>query len=222
MKALKDIYQRKYFETCIESKMSDQEVLIDIATKLMGQNAYRINYWAYAGDILWCRDYYGKYYKIPEMVDKIIKIYIPMFRVRESLVSAMSILYITLLMVHPFNDGNGRIIYTFTAFLAYKYQHIFPKIILLKNTDRLHISFRNAEHSAYKKIMEWAQELEEFNVLKFDLRMSSPKCDIGFFDFKSTNYIFFSTKLNNLTFPLQKFFEDMVYYNDSIFIEYRI
>lgn len=183
-----DIYNHNYFDCMMNEYDDDIDVLRRIAFDLLKEDEYRIDGWAYAGEVLWCRDYYGSFYKIPELVKLVCNKYIPYFWSDETIIDGISKLYLSLLLIHPFFDGNGRSIYCFVSFLAYKYSNIYPCIYLLENTDRLHLYFRTAEHKAYGKLRRICSDNNDRG-LRYDKRLRILSEDIGYYNYSSTKHI---------------------------------
>lgn len=183
------IYNAEYFNMLLNMKTSDVDIFNKIAKDLMGYESYREDCWAYAGSILWCRDLYGKYYKISELVS-----YVCELARKEMLTDKKSSLvlgrtYINLLMIHPYEDGNGRICYIFISYLLYKYFGLFYRILLLNESERLHLSFREKEHAVYCNIIEYCNKKRQEGYICFDRRLKLDGEDIGYYNYKSLMYI---------------------------------
>ena len=211
------------FNKYIQYQADDLIVLKKINSEYLNtqDSHYRKNFWAYAGDVLWCRDYYGRYYKIPELVIESYRNNIKLIQDLQHLTFGLSRLYMQLLMIHPFNDANGRSIYTFIAYLAYKYHSLIPYIVLLKNSDRLHESFRLLEHKAYYEIMCNAAQEIVLDRLHFDRRLKKAVCDIGYFNYNSLKIILFKSNYSCLAQNLRFFFNEALFNKNSDLIIYK-
>lgn len=189
--------------------MKNSDVIEKIANDLFGYEGYRIDCWAYAGDILWCRDYYGACYKIPELVEYCCMRCIEQIQGQEW-PKWVSNLYLQLLMIHPFENGNGRIIYSFIGYLIYKYHQKYLKILLLKNEDRLHEDFRKYEHQAYANVVAMCDSLKSREIIRFDKRMNAINNSIGYYNYSSLKIIFKNMYEQKCTVPLEKFFINQI------------
>lgn len=206
---IQEVYNTNYFKKIISMDMKNSDVIEKIANDLFGYEGYRIDCWAYAGDILWCRDYYGACYKIPELVEYCCMRCIEQIQGQEW-PKWVSNLYLQLLMIHPFENGNGRIIYSFIGYLIYKYHQKYLKILLLKNEDRLHEDFRKYEHQAYANVVAMCDSLKSREIIRFDKRMNAINNSIGYYNYSSLKIIFKNMYEQKCTVPLEKFFINQI------------
>ena len=202
---IQEVYNIDYFEKIISMNLKNSDVIKKIAKDLFDYENYRIDCWAYAGDILWCRDYYGTYYKIPELIEYCCVRCIEQVQGEEWL-KWISNLYLQLLMIHPFENGNGRIIYSFIGYLIYKYHHKYLRILLLKNEDRLHEDFRKCEHQAYANVVAMCESLKSRGIIRYDNRMNVKNNSIGYYNYSSLKIIFEHMYEEKCIVPLERFF----------------
>ena len=190
---MEKIYNQDTFDELISRCLSHIKLLKEINSCFNdGTGQFRENCWAYAGEILWCRDIYGRYYKINELVSRSIQWYEDHV-VSSELYYVLSKLYMILLMIHPFENANGRTIFTFISILAYSNKTIL-QVPILSGTNRIHESFREVEHNTYSKLIARAIELLKQDKLKIDKRIKVGY-NIGNFDY--TSFIFILFKMND-------------------------
>lgn len=182
-----------------------------------GSGQFRKDCWAYAGEILWCRDIYGRYYKIDELVNKALQWYEDNITTSE-LYYVLSKLYMILLMIHPFEDANGRTLFTFISIMAYK-NHTIIQIPLLSESNRIHKTFREVEHITYNRIITSAIKLLEQNKLNIDKRIKKGY-NIGNFDYSSLNFILFKMEDEGIYNEMIEFFKNSTIEKSEQWIRY--
>lgn len=202
---IQEVYNVNYFEKLLSIDLENFDVLKKIAKDLFEYENFRVDCWAYAGDILWCRDYYGSYYKIPELVEDCCTRCTEQL-LKEGWIKCVSDLYLQLLMIHPFENGNGRIIYAFVGYLIFKYHHRYLNMVLLENEDRLHKKFREYEHLAYSNVVTMCELLKSEGLIKYDNRMNVINNSIGYYNYSSLKIVFARMYEEKCTEPLEKFF----------------
>lgn len=206
---IQEVYNVNYFEKLLTMNLENLEILKKIAKDLFEYESFRVDCWAYAGDILWCRDYYGSYYKIPELVEDCCKRCIGQIKKVEWL-KCVSDLYLQLLMIHPFENGNGRIIYTFVGYLIFRYHHRYLNIVLLENENRLHKKFREYEHMAYSNVVSMCELLKKEKIIRYDNRMNVINNSIGYYNYSSLRIVFERMYKEKCTGPLENFFSNQI------------
>lgn len=172
----------------------------------MISGSFRTLFNAYAGDKQWTRPIYGNKFVINSLVSNIIdNFYILIEKFPLKPLSLLSYLYLSLLVTHPFNDGNGRTLFLFIKYVAKKYFKInlyFPIDLL---NCKLSTEFRIYEHKAYEKLIEILNYYSSINYISVDKRIkfTNENFSIGNISYDSLNKIlnclpFFDFCLNPL------------------------
>lgn len=215
---MKNVYNKEFFTSMLNQNLPLDD-LIKVINKSFncGQGEYRQDCWAYAGDILWCRDIYGKTYRISELVEKAMNWYKDNEETSDYLY-VLSKLYMMLLMIHPFEDANGRTIFTFISILAFS-KNIIIQVPILFGTERIHESFREVEHLTYNKIKSEAISHLKKGKLRIDKRIHEGY-NIGNFTYSSLLYILFEMKDNGIYNEMIDFFKGSIINENDLWIKY--